>query len=119
MATLAPAATTPALAHAADKMAANMILPGEPLLFYTVSPPPVLASNLQSSPAAAMFPFMTSAPGMNGMALAPQYIPVSWSHARMLCFCFMHFEMPSLRRIFYRHFIIEGMSYTCSVFLKK
>ena len=78
--TLAPAATTPALAHAADKMAANMILPGEPLLFYTVSPPPVLASNLQSSPAAAMFPFMTSAPGMNGMALAPQYIPVSWSH---------------------------------------
>ena len=75
---LAPAASaTTALAPAADKMAANMILPGEPLLFYTVSPPPVLGS-IPSAPA-TMFPFMTPAPNVNGVTLAAQFIPVSCS----------------------------------------
>ena len=84
---LAPAPAAPAQAPAAaaaaaaafvqsPNMAANVILPGEPLVFYTMSPPPVITASLQAP--ASMIPIMATAPTVNGVAaLTSPFIPVS------------------------------------------
>ena len=76
----AAAATAPAQQAPAAAMAANVILPGEPLVFYTMSSPPVITASLQAP--ASMIPIMATAPTINGMALTSPFIPVS-SNARV------------------------------------
>ena len=76
----AAAATAPAQ-QAPAAMAANVILPGEPLVFYTMSSPPVITASLQAP--ASMIPIMATAPTINGMALTSPFIPVSGARARV------------------------------------